>query len=228
MVVSDERPFRTVMDEEDMFCVECGDGCPHHGERARGCHPGCLGLVSSESRSAFIKATSYRYEPPPAEDERRIRWLRLRWSSILRETYRRLPPELCYHIAQYCLRPFAVLSAVALWESSRAPSRISFLTKVWAHYTLFEGARYISFLTNKQATERDPKVKLVFEPMPGPTDTTLFLGEDHLGVRELLSASSSEAPTIKERPNIWWRSVVVSSLDPELENLVNVSLRYEP
>ncbi|KAL2174926.1 uncharacterized protein P884DRAFT_207934 [Thermothelomyces heterothallicus CBS 202.75] len=220
MVVSQEHPFRTVMDEDDMFCVKCGDGCPHDGEQAAGCHPGCLALVPSESRSAFIKATSYRYQPPPAEDERRTRWLRLTWSSILRETYR-LPPELCYHIAQYCLRPFAVLRAVALWESSRAPSRISFSTKVWARYTLFEGVRYISFLTNKQPTEHDPKVKLVFEPMSGPTDTTIFLGEDHLGVRELLSASSSETPTIKERPNIWWRSVAIPSSDPELESLVD-------
>lgn len=226
MVVLKELPFSTVMNEEDMFCVECGGGCPHDGERAVGCHPGCLGLVSSESRLAFINATSYRYQPPPAEDERRSCWLRLTWSSILWEIFRlppcRLPPELCDYIAQYSLRSFAV-RAVA-WESLRVPGRISFSTKVWARYALFEGVRYISSLTNKQPTEYDPKVKLAFEPMSSPTDTTIFLAENHLGVRELLFASSSKVPAIEEHPNIWWRSIVVPSSNPELESQVDVSL----
>ncbi|KAL2017478.1 hypothetical protein VTK56DRAFT_2074 [Thermocarpiscus australiensis] len=222
IVVSRKLRFSTVMDEEVIFCVVCGDSCLHDEEQAVGCHPGCLGLVPAESLAAVIKATSYQYQPAPAQDERRSRWLRLKWGSILSRTYR-LPLELCTYIAQYCLRSFAVIRAVASLESTLAPSCISFSSKVWARYTLFEGERYISSLTNEQPTNDDPRVKLVFESMPDQTDTTIFLAEDHLGVRELLFASSSKTPAIKERPTIWWRSVVVPSSDPELESQVDVS-----
>lgn len=219
VVLEKAFPFDTVMDE-DIWCVKCGDGCMHNDEQADGCHPGCLKLVpSSETRSAFFKATSYRYQLPDIEDERRNRWLLLTWSSILQKTYC-LPLELCDHIARYCLQPFAVLCVVASLESSRhlAPRHISFSTKVWARHTLFEGLRYISSLTDRQPTGHDPKVKLVFESMSDATDTTLFLAEDHLGVRELIFASSSEILTVEECPNIWWRSVVVPSSAPELES----------
>ncbi|KAH6856152.1 hypothetical protein B0I37DRAFT_366685 [Chaetomium sp. MPI-CAGE-AT-0009] len=215
MVISEEHPFH-----KNLFCLECAVGCPRYGRQGIGCHPGCLGLVRSELRSAFLEATSYRYQPPPIEDERRLRWLRLTWSSILRETYP-LPPELCYHVAKYCLRPFAVLRAVASWGISRAPTYISFSTKVWARYTMFEGVRYISLLTNEQPTQNDHRVRLAFEPTSSPADSTMFLAEDHLGVREVLSASSSEIPTTEERRNIWWRSVNIPSSDTDVESQVD-------
>ncbi|KAL2159726.1 hypothetical protein VTH06DRAFT_2295 [Thermothelomyces fergusii] len=220
-VVSRELSFRRWVDEEDIRCSECRNGCPHQfSEPAVGCHPECLGFVPPESLSAFIEATSYRYQPQTIEDKRRIRWLQNTWSSILCETYH-LPLELCDYIAQYCLRPFAVLRALASWENVRATSRISFSTKVWARYTLFEGVRYISSVTNEQASETDTGAKLVFDPGSGPNDTTILVGEDHLGVRELLVLPSSKNRTVRERPNIWWRSVTVPRSDPELESQVD-------
>jgi hypothetical protein len=223
MVVTRELPFEAIIGEEDVFCVArpSGQGCMH-GDRAVGCHVGCLGLIPHGARAAFINAMSYSWQPAPAEDERRRRWLRHRWSSVLCRTYR-LPLELCNHIAQHCLRLFAVLGAFASCEGTLVLGSLSFSTKVWARYTLFEGVRYISSLTNEQPAKNDPRARLVFEPMPDLADTTIYLAEDHLGVRELICAASSKPPTVKERPTIWWRSVVVPGSDPKLESQGDVS-----
>jgi hypothetical protein len=67
-------------------------------------------------------------------------------------------------------------------------------------------------VTTEQPAEDNPRVKLVLEPMPSQADTTIFLNEDHLGVRQLLFASFSETPTFKERPSLWWRPVVCPKL----------------
>ncbi len=220
-----------MMDETNMLCVECSR-CSHNGERAVACHPECLALVPSESCSAFLEATSYRYQPPKVEDERRARWLRLRWRSILNDTYC-LPVELCDHIAQYCLRTFAVLCGLASWETiSRhvAPSHVSFSAKVWARFTLFEGLSYLLFLTNQEPTTDDARVQLAFDPEFSHLDTAMFVAEDHLGVREVILTPSFKTPTIGERPvkerqNLWWRSLVVRSLDSTREGQLDVRSR---
>lgn len=217
-----------------MLCLECRH-YSHSREQAKqavACHPECLALVPSESLSAFLEATSYRYQPPEVEDERRVRWLRFTWSSILSKAYP-IPMELCDHIAQYCLQPFAILCGLAFWETrSRyiTPSHVSFSTKVWVRFTLFEGLRYILSLTNEQTTEHDIGVRLAVDPELAQLDTAMFLAEDHLGVREVLFTPSSQTPTIGERPikerqNIWWRSVVVPGPDSTRESQLNVSLR---
>ncbi|KAL2258767.1 hypothetical protein VTK26DRAFT_7790 [Humicola hyalothermophila] len=228
-VVTGEPPFRSMMDEPYMLCVECNEGCSHskdYEEHAMACHPGCLALVPLETESAFFEATSYQYQPPRVEDERRIRWLRRTWRSILSRKYVQLPVELCDHIAQYSLQPFAVLCGLALCETKSrhlASNHVSFSTKVWAGFTLFEGLAYILSLTNQQPTEnRDTRVQLAFDPELAQPDTLMFLAEDHLGVRKVLFVPSSETPTvgnrpIKERPNIWWRAVVVLRPDSTVE-----------
>jgi hypothetical protein len=215
MVISRELSFEPIILEEDVFCVArpSGQGSTH-GERAVGCHPGCLKLVPAESRTPFINATSYLYQPAPTEYQRRSRWIRLKWSSILCRTYR-LPLELCDHIAQNCLRVFAVLRAFASWESTLVPGPLSFSAKVWARYTLFEGVRYISSLTNDQPAKDDPGFGLVFEPMPNLDGNTIYLAEDHLGVRALLCTSSSKTPTVKERPDYLVAVCCCPRLGPE-------------
>lgn len=217
MVLFPEVPFRRFMDEEYMFCVEC-DGCPHHGEQAVACHTECLARIPMESRSAFFEATSYAYQPLQAEDKRRVRWLRSTWCSILSKTYP-IPVELCDHIAQYCLQPFAILCGLAFSETRSwhvAPSHISFSTKVWARFTLFEGRSYVLSLTNEQPAEHGTGVRLVLDPESAHPSTAMFVAEDHLGAREVLFAPSSESPTVKGRPieehhNTWWRSAMDSS-----------------
>lgn len=226
-MVSRELPFCATTNEEYMFCEESGR-CLHIANKAVACHPECLALVPSESRSAFFEATSYAYQPPQAEDERRVRWLRSTWSSILYGTYP-LPMELCEHIAQYCLQPFAVLCGLALWETrSRhvAPSHVSFSTELWARFTLFEGLSYVLSLTNEQPTEHDTgangtRARLAFDPESAHRRTAMFIAEDHIGAREVLFAPSPKRPTIKGRPikerqNIWWQSCAVPRPDMDI------------
>ncbi len=101
------------MGEAGLTCNQCNPRCAHARssrtpERAVGCHVECLEFVPRQFRAALFEDTWYRYQPGSAEDDRRARWLRRPWSSILSATSRRLPLELCGHVAQYCLRRFAV------------------------------------------------------------------------------------------------------------------------
>ncbi|KAH6853716.1 hypothetical protein B0I37DRAFT_400838 [Chaetomium sp. MPI-CAGE-AT-0009] len=204
----------------DIVYMPCSEECRHGNAKAFGCHPECLELVPFKLRSAVIEATSYRYEPPLAEEERRARWLRWKWSTILNTTFqRRLPLELCDIIAQYSLRKFAVHRALALLKFQHSAScYVSLSTRVWVRYTIFEGVRYIQSLTNEQPPDDSSAVELVYDL--NPIDT-MFVAEDHLGVRNLIFASSSEKPTVEEQSNVWWRTVAIPSWDLELEGETN-------
>ncbi|KAK3905545.1 hypothetical protein C8A05DRAFT_12646, partial [Staphylotrichum tortipilum] len=149
-----------------------------------------------------------------------------------------LPLEICHQIARHCLRPVAVLGALASCDKPShllAPARrrrLSFSGSVWVCYTLFEGARYVSSVANEQPKDQDDAgdaVELVVGP--GPVDT-VFVAKNHLGVRKLVFVARSEPPpSEQERPNIWWRSVAISrtaSPSQQPETLKDVSATFPP
>ncbi|EAQ93338.1 hypothetical protein CHGG_01573 [Chaetomium globosum CBS 148.51] len=197
IVISERFRFSRKVLIEGIGYVPCSDGCQCSTyERAFGCHSNCLELVPFRLRSAIANSTSYQYEPPQTEEERRVRWLRSSLSTILFITFQgRFPGELCENIAQYCLESFATRHAMALSEKIQQPSSyfISLSTKVWVRYTFFEGARYIRSLTNEQPPDGSAAAELAYD---SSSVTTVFVAEDHLGVRDLLFTSSSEKPAI--------------------------------
>lgn len=142
------------------------------------------------------------------------------------QTYRQ-PLELCDHIAQYSLRTFAVLRALASWETSQVPRscRITLSPQIWARYTSFEGVRYLSSLSNQEPPADEIAVELVWKP--GVIDT-LFVAENHLGIRDVVFSSSSTAPAIKEQSGVWWRSVVIPIPDSQFEGQTDVRSLMHP
>jgi hypothetical protein len=80
-------------------------------------------------------------------------------------------------------------------------------------------------LTNQPPPDDVPSVELVFDPsLVDPIFVnTIFVVEDHLGIRELAFGSSDEMQTIiQERPDIWGRVVHVPSLGSTLKSETDV------
>lgn len=237
--MSEEFPFDDIVfSDSGLVFVQCYRRCVDAVHQSLACHVECLGLVPSESgRESFFDATWYRYPPTPAEHDRRTRWLLRTWSALVCATYPSLPVEICHQIARRCLRPFAVLRALVSCDKpshrlAPAGCRLSLSGSVWVRHTLFEGARYVLSVANEQPRDQDDAsdaVELVVGP--GPVDT-VFVAENHLGVRKLVFAARSEPPPAEqERPNIWWRAVAISraaSPSQQLEALNDVSADLFP
>ena len=95
---------------------------------------------------------------------------------------------------------------------------VKFTTRVWARFVSFEGQRYISSLTNvrcPRAGELDSSLELVFDPHSSGPVGFVSLGQDHLGVRELLF-SASDPPAIEERQGVWWGTIPLPDTDDEM------------
>ncbi|KUI59960.1 hypothetical protein VP1G_07184 [Cytospora mali] len=198
--------YNLVIYDREVTYITCHGACPYD-ELATGCHLGCAGFVSSNVCSALIKATSYQYEPLPTQDDRRKRWLRFRWSLILHKAFS-LPVELGDQIAQFCLRELAITYAtLSLRGSHSSDSCVNISSnKLWLHYTLFEGSKYVASITSQQ---HDDHGKAVLLSTPGAS--ILYVAEDHLGIKDLLFAAPTDARISQEQPNIWWRTLELKS-----------------
>lgn len=180
------------------------DGVCGGNEQAAGCHIECRRLVPDKTRRlALLAAARYSYEPWRAQDDRRRQWLLARWTDVLHHEYRRrygVPRELCSQIAQLSLRHFALANALAsLNIRSTRPVRIS--KSIWARYTLFEGIWYIASMSNKAGggAAHDDDILVVSESEP----STVFVAEDHLGIRGLLEGGVGVTSTVKSHRGIW-------------------------
>jgi hypothetical protein len=199
---------------------------------AVGCHFECIRLEPGRRiprRERFL-ATAYDWYPLPFEIARRERWLRSAWAATLHGILRPFsaPMEICEIIAGYCsLQPAAAAAARTFWEEApKVPAhRFHLSGRVWARHVEFEGLRYIACLTNDPG---DGLGTLVYDPEPGKNEAaqTLYLAEDHLGLREvLISGSSPAAPEVDYCPGLWWKTVEIGGLS-EFQVLTDVSCSY--
>ena len=71
---------------------------------------------------------------------------------------------------------------------------------MWARYVMFDGVAYVAELSNL----RFPKgVTAVPVPRTSKIDT-LYVAQDHLGIRRVMFGSSEEAPRASPEPGLWW------------------------
>lgn len=222
--VSGELWFNPVIFDGDIGYFECTGACPFD-ESATGCHLECARFVASSSNissAAIIKATSYQYEPLLAHDNRRGRWLRSRWGSIISSTLS-LPLELGDQVAQHCLREFAIVYQIISLDTSRSSdSLISNTTDIWVRYTVFEGVKYVASLTTHRPKGDVHAILLSTPELP----STLCITEDHLGIRDILFASSSDLGASRAQSDIWWRTPQSMSTKSQLQSRTDVSLAY--
>ncbi|KAF5604862.1 hypothetical protein FPCIR_715 [Fusarium pseudocircinatum] len=172
-----------------------------------------LGLMSDQRlHPGIYKATILeplgegRY-PPPSIQTRRLKWLERTFSENLFQTIRkRLPPEVCDNIAQYCLLERAVQVVRDLWLSKDRPKagRISVAmdgNSLWAQYVEFEGIRYVRSLSYHSIGGDESQI--LSEPDPN-RNVNIFIAHSYHGVTEIIATSDNEIPSVKEQTGRWW------------------------
>ncbi|KAK4140849.1 uncharacterized protein C8A04DRAFT_31621 [Dichotomopilus funicola] len=191
------------------------------------CHTDCLTRERSIPPAGRFWATIYAYDPPPAEVKRYERWLHTPYALFLRSISEQgpvpLPFEICEMIAQHCcavaaLRRNAADAGRVLWETHGSDDKtytFDISTKTWARYVDLEGVRYIRCITNQRDTpdQQAPvasELTLLHTPLPDDAVDTMYIVEDHLGVRNIMFTSSlttSEVHHNYDGANIWWKSL---------------------
>ncbi|KAH6619142.1 hypothetical protein B0J18DRAFT_458210 [Chaetomium sp. MPI-SDFR-AT-0129] len=197
------------------------------------CHTDCLARERSTSSAGRFWATMYAYDPPPAEVKRHERWLLAQFALSLRSISEQgpvpLPLEICEMIAQHCcpvtaLRRNAADAGRALWEKYgsddqvRSTHTFDIATKAWARYVEFEGVQYIGCITNRPEDTPDQQaplaseLTLLYTPLPDDAVDTLYIVEDHLGVRNIIFTSSltnSEIHHNYDGASVHWRRLKI-------------------
>lgn len=202
--------------------MECHGTCTY-GEQSTGCHVECISFVPSEHLRSLLKATSYQYEPDSAQDNKRGHWLRSTWSSLVAEKLR-IPLELCSRIIfPSLIREFTVLYAFASLDSSRSSgSEVTVSDDIWARHTFYEGVRYIASLTNQRPSEDQADTTLISK---SKSVSTIFIAEDHLGIRDIWFVSTGSTPR-RDYANVWWRKLEITSLSLPLKTHTDVSFAH--
>lgn len=188
----------------------------HVDDLAVGCHAECIGLEISAPTRLIAEAMSYNNYPPPVEVERRKEWLQSSLAPILHGILRpfSVPLEICQQIARYCsLRERATATARTFWqENSKTPDHVfNMAHELWACRVEFEGVHYIARLTNERG---DQPASLIHTPEPGKEIDTMYMAEDHLGLREVFFVSSPDIPAVKHRPGLWWKTMKITGGTP--------------
>ncbi|OHE90313.1 hypothetical protein CORC01_14386 [Colletotrichum orchidophilum] len=92
-------------------------------------------------------------------------------------------------------------------------SRICVSAEIWARFIDFEGIQYISSLSN--SCDKHHMVS-VFKPEPLLPIDSVYIGENYLGVMQVLFCSSTQTPAAKRRRDLWWRIIRLGERDPSL------------
>jgi len=187
---------------EDDACTytSCCLGCHHETGRVTGYHPGCIRYKDYQSAPNLLDANSYSYDPWPSENVRRFRWLCSQSASMIHLSLAgRLPYELCDIVARYCVREYA-------FELSKP---------VWARYASLDGVPCIVSLANEQSSADAVPIA-----RSDSLIETIYVAEDHLGVREVHFAGPLGKARDHPNPGLWWRAIRVHG--PELEGQTDV------
>lgn len=129
-----------------------------------------------------------------------------------------LPAELVTLVASYLLRDCAVLSNLHLLHAqslqsteSQRNSRIDVRRNILAELVTMDGVQYVKSLRNslKQATGKE---RLVLNTQTEGTLKTLYVAEDHLGIRMVIFSRSAGALLDSCVPRgLWWSSVEINA-----------------
>ncbi|CCF40620.1 hypothetical protein CH063_11142, partial [Colletotrichum higginsianum] len=203
--------------------AQCLGRC-HHDEQRAGCHVDCIEITPDFTLAKVLEVTTPAFEPPVLADKRRIRWFQSRLAGILETTTRHLPhlpEEVRHNIAAWALdhrltRRRLVIDCVNKRCAEKVSAVLSVKTseKIYARHVEFEGVQYIAYLTNAASDDKDI---LLFDPTSPTSINSLFVANDHLGVRQLLFTDSSKQCTIEQEVGVWWRALKLESLGGRIQ-----------
>ncbi|KAK1462381.1 hypothetical protein CTAM01_17107 [Colletotrichum tamarilloi] len=205
---SEEMVYERIMvDLQKSRYITCVGDCSHLDGKTTGCHVECANQITPWPVTEAIEVLAFEYEPTAHEKDDRRSWLHHKLSVLLDKVLVRLPRELCSLIAGLCLRSYAVECARALRAVPSGESSIQLSSKIWGHFTDFEGSSYLSSLSNNND---DCHTQLMYVPKSMSTVTTIYLAEDYFGVR-LISFCGGSTPTVENCRDLWWRAMDLES-----------------
>ncbi|KAJ4191175.1 hypothetical protein NW767_010970 [Fusarium falciforme] len=171
------------------------------------CHGECLEAIAPSRIPEVLQRVACTFVPSKVVRERRENWLISKTAQVVSTSVKWLPPEVSIDIAQQCASALALSHAESLAESvasmaaHRKPMFMAMVKyPVWARYVMFDGVAYVAELSNL----RFPKgVMAVPVPRTSKIDT-LYVAQDHLGIRRVMLGNSEEAPRVSPEPGLWW------------------------
>lgn len=123
-----------------------------------------------------------------------------------------LPYDVCRMIARLLVRECAVITTQELADQESATctdSVVELSHNVYVRYVMMDGIRYIAGLRSSPRSAIKAGETLLFSPQTTGNIRNLYIGEDHLGIRQLQSYSSSNASSRLDfgAPGLWWREL---------------------
>ncbi|CAG9950015.1 unnamed protein product [Clonostachys rosea f. rosea IK726] len=152
--------------------------------------------------SRLFAASLYTYEPPASEEKRRLLHIRSQLAMHLSKRFKSrvsLPLDIWKSIADHLVSEFAICSMLGL--PFRDSTEVSTTKDIWATHVKIDGISYVSKLANK----RGHGAKLALRAVDMAFEHPLYILEDHLGIREMIS--SAQPPAHKAGMSAWWRVV---------------------
>lgn len=181
-------------------------------------HQSCFDDTASkkEDLDPANNITTYAFEPALSEDSRRARWYQGEFAVTLcmeLQPRHALPLELLNKIAGYSFKSHAAQSILRRRRELKsghitgrsAVNEVDVYKDIWVTYTSFEGIKYIQTLANERGPE---KSILLRKAESTENEITMYVAEDHLGIRDLLfSDSLNNIPAVQEHEGVWWRTM---------------------
>ncbi|CAD6456659.1 127314ca-dd94-4fbc-9c12-f5e5b2e313b3 [Sclerotinia trifoliorum] len=184
------------------FHMRCSGKCWHSGLRSSCFYGKCYSFRLYAVSPKFLATTEYSFRPPIFEEQRRRdRMLHILAKRLMASWTKRLSDELCWMIAGHLIRECAIIIVQELAnEDSANDSIIDLSRNVYVRYIMIEGTRYIRSLRNSTQSMSKPGETLLLESQNSSDVRNVYIGEDHLGIRQIQLSSSS-----KSIPGLWWR-----------------------
>jgi hypothetical protein len=219
-VIGDSRVSSPVVYEDPgfydkklkVFFEHCRPMCDHTSRfiegLAIGYHAECFGFASSLPSPAFLHATGYRFEPMPWQDRQRYHRIKQLLAARLQLVCPALPVELRLMVARHLVRPCAVSTIEALWAVRQSfDCCVDTSKSVWASYVHIDGIRYVAALSNEPGLD----FRRVLDADRVPRVGTVYILEDHLGIRQLVFAAFGERVELPSfghaKQALWWRAL---------------------
>ncbi|KAI1173459.1 hypothetical protein F4777DRAFT_449369 [Nemania sp. FL0916] len=185
--------------------VQCQGECPHQDGKIFAYHIECLRFTAYKSPISISHALAYNFEPSPAIEQQRRHWIQSNFVSNLKLCSHKLPPELAFLIAQYCIAEYAI-AAISLPAAERSTYSIDLDCEIWAHYVMIDGVRYFASFANKPSTH----AQLILSTKKAEKINRMYVAEDHLGVRQVYFGNSTPAISNQDNSPLWWRTYSIS------------------
>lgn len=176
------------------------------------CHGGCLEAIAPSRIPEVLQRAACTFVPSKVVRKRRENWLISKTAQVVSTSVKWLPPEVSIDIARQCSSALALSHAESLAESvasmaARRKPMVMAMVKypIWARYVMFDGVAYIAELLNLRFPKGVMAVPVSRTSETGTSEIdTLYVAQDHLGIRRVMLGNSEKAPQVSPEPGLWW------------------------